>query len=474
MSKAWLPEKAIISFIVSLALFMEVVDTTILNTAIPAMARSFDVNPINLKIALISYLLSLSIFIPVSGWMADKYGIKRVFISALAVFTLSSIGCGLSQNIPELVFARVLQGLGGAFMMPVGRLILALTFERHELIYAMSRVVMVVALGMMLGPVLGGFITHYLSWHWIFWVNIPIGIINIVLALHWLKAIPPQTVPTLDKLGFVLFGTGLAGLTFGLSAFSESSISMWVAGGIMMAAIFLLLGYILHSRKIKHPIVKNVLFTKRSFRISTIGSLVSRIGVGGVPFLLPLLFQLGLGYTAQVSGLLLAPTALGVLIIKPFALPLLRLCGYKRLLMLNSILVASSLWAFMIINSHTPMAVIALLTFLFGFLISLQWSCMNSLGYSDIKAAELSAATSIMSTTQQLSQSFGVAVGALLVRFFTPDTAVSFLLTTPVFHAAFFMLGLITLLSMFLFIRLKPGDGEQMLNKKISATVPIS
>lgn len=467
-----LPEKIIISFIVSMALFMEAVDTTILNTAIPAMSRSFDVNPINLKIALISYLLSLSIFIPVSGWVADKYGIKRVFMSALAIFTLSSIWCGFSQTIPELVLARILQGLGGAFMLPVGRLILVLTFERHELIYATNRVVMVVAVGLMFGPVLGGFITHYLSWHWIFWVNVPIGILTITMAQLWLKSSAPQKVPPLDKLGFVLFGCGLAGLVFGLSAFSESSVSIWIAITIIAVAIVLLVFYVLHSRKMRHPIVKTKLFTARTFQISTLGNLISRLGFGGIPFLLPLLFQIGLGYSSVASGLLLAPMALGVLMIKPFTMPLLRRLGYKRLLMINTTLVAGALWAFMIINSNTSLYVIASLTFLFGFLISLQYSGMSSLAYSDVDAADLSSATSIVSTIQQLAQSFGVAVGALMVRIFTPTSENTFLLTTRIFHEAFFTMGVLTLFSILIFIRLKPNDGHQMIKKKVP--VPIS
>jgi EmrB/QacA subfamily drug resistance transporter len=450
MAVARISEKFIIPFVVSLGLFMD----------------SFDVNPVNLKIALISYLLSLAIFIPISGWIADKFGIKRIFMLALLIFTISSIWCGFSTSIPELVMARIIQGLGGSIMLPVGRLILVRTFPRHELINTMSRVVMVAALGLMIGPVLGGFITHYLSWEWIFWVNVPVGIFTLGMAHYWLKDSAPQKVPPLDKMGFVLFGTGLATLTFGLSALSETTFNQWLAFFIVALALLLLSAYVWHSRGLHHPIVKTALFKSRTFQISILGNLLARLGFGGMPFLLPLLFQIGLGYNSQTSGLLLAPMAVGVLFIKPFSLPLLRFFGYKRLLMLNTVLVGLSLWMFMIITLHTPMTVIVMLTFLFGFLISLQYSGMSSLGYADLGAEDLSSATSIMSTIQQLAQSFGVAMSAFLIRSFTPHH--DLLLTPTVFHLTFFAMGIMTLISIMIFTRLKKEDGFQMIKGNIS------
>ena len=197
--------KQITPFIVSFALFMEAVDTTIINTAIPAMSRSLNVHPVDLKIALISYLLSLAVFIPISGWVADKFGIKKVFLLAITFFTLCSVWCGFAHTLPELVIARTLQGIGGSFMLPVGRLILVRTFPRHEFVNVMSRVIMVAALGMMLGPLLGGFITEYVSWHWIFWVNIPVGLFAVLSGLVWLEHVPSKKMPKLDKMGFLLF-----------------------------------------------------------------------------------------------------------------------------------------------------------------------------------------------------------------------------------------------------------------------------
>jgi len=456
----------IIQFTVSLAMFMEAVDATVLNTAIPSMAHSLNVNPIDLKIALISYLLSLAIFIPISGWVADKYGIKRVFVGALLIFTLSSLWCGFSHSLVELILARTLQGLGGSLTLPVGRLIIIRSFARHQLINVMSRVIMVAAVGMMLGPVLGGYITHYLSWRWVFWINIPVGILTTALALYSLKEMSPRPVPRLDILGFILFGTSLAAFTFGLSAFSETYVADSIAFCVMIIAVLLMCLYITHSRRLTHPIVKTQLFRHRTFFVSSLGNLFARLGFGGTPFLLPLLLQLGLNYPPQISGLLIAPTALGVVIVKPFIMRLLRLFGYQRLLIINTILVALSLWVFTTINSTSSVYVISLDTFLFGFLISLQYSAMNSLAYAEIDEENFSAATSVVSTLQQLSQSFGVAVSAFLLRIYSPSQVKQFVLTPTVFHHVFFAMGILTLLSVFIFVQLKREDGHELITPR--------
>ena len=251
----FLTDKVIIGFIVSLALVMDALDTTIINTAIPAMSHSLQVNPVDLKIALISYLLSLAIFIPISGWIADKFGMKNVFIGALCIFTISSTWCGYSHTLRELVIARSLQGLGGALMFPLGRLIILRTYQRHELVEAINYVVMVVSLGLMLGPVAGGFITDHFSWNWIFWVNIPVGFIAIVMALYWLKDTSPRKVRPFDLTGFILFGGGLAGLTFSMSDLSETTANESQAVVIIIAAVLMLVVYVLHARKQRHPIV---------------------------------------------------------------------------------------------------------------------------------------------------------------------------------------------------------------------------
>lgn len=462
MPKLLTPHK-MIPFIIALSFFMEGVDSTIINTAIPAMSRSLSVNPVDLKVALISYLLSLAIFIPISGWIADKFGSKKVFISALCIFTLSSVWCGFAHGLNELVIARFVQGFGGALGLPVGRLILVRTFGREHLISTMNRVVTVGTLGPMLGPVIGGIITTHFSWHWIFWVNIPVGILAIGLAYFWLEDGKFLPVPPLDKLGFILFGAALAGITFGLASLSETMVNRSIALSIILLSVLLLIAYMMHSRHLAHPIVKTDLLSLRTFRVSVLGNLVSRLGFGGVPFLVPLLLQVGLGYSAELSGLLLAPIAIGVLIGKPLFLPILRIFGYKRFLITNTFFAGLSIWVFTSIDTDTPIYVIAFLTGVYGFMLTLQYSSMNSLAYADVLHDDLSAATSIMSTLQQLSQSFGVASGALFIRLFSLIFYGNLVLTPTVFHYTFFAVGFFTLLSTLVFLQLKPEDGQQLI-----------
>jgi len=456
-------KKNLILLIVSFAMFMEALDTTIINTAIPVMADSLKVNPLDLKLALISYLISLAIFIPISGWIADKYGIKRVFMSAIAIFTLSSIWCGMTDSLTGLILARIAQGLGGSLTMPVGRLIILRTCERHELISKMSIVVMVAALGMMLGPVLGGLITHYTSWRWIFFVNVPVGVLALLMSITLLPSMPKRPVPPLDKFGFILFGSGLAMLTYGLSTLSESDIKNGESLLVISAAVLLLLLYTWHSRNKAHPIVNISLLSSRTFRVSAIGNLLSRTGFGGIPFLIPLLLQIGLGFSPQLSGILLAPTALGVLLIKPMSLPILRFFGYKKLLILNTVLVGLSLCSFALIGETTSIWFIGFLTFMYGFLISLQYTAMNSLAYANIEHEDTGAATSIMSTIQQLAQSFGVAIAAILVRFFATDPSNHSVLSIQTFHETFFAMGILTLVSVVIFSQLKKEDGQELI-----------
>lgn len=454
-----------IPFIVSLSMFMEAVDSTIINTAIPVMSHSLQVSPIDLKIALISYLLSLAIFIPISGWLADRYGVKRVFILGLFVFTTSSFFCGMAYSLPALVVSRIFQGLGGSIMLPLGRLIVVRSYQKHELLNVMNQVVMVGALGMMLGPTLGGIITHYFTWRWIFLVNIPVGLISIIMAQFWLPVMKSQPVHPLDKMGFILFGSGLAVLTFGLSALSESSFQRLNIAIIILSAFILLALYFLHSRKQAYPIVNTKLFQFRTFRISVLGNLLSRLSFGALPFLTPLLFQIGFGYSPQLSGLLLAPTAMGVLVAKPLSLHMLRLFGYKRFLIANTICIGLAQCVFILVDQQTSLFVITLFTFLFGYLTAQQYTGMNSIAYSSINHTYFSSATSVMSTLQQLSQSFGVAVGAILLQYFARNSFSTSVVTIQTLHHTFLAMGIFTMATVFIFFKLKPDDGLELLKE---------
>ncbi len=453
-------KQRVLSFVVSLALFMEAMDATILNTAIPTMAKNFNVNPIDLKIALISYLLMLAIVIPISGWLADKLGAKKVFIIALTIFIIASFFCGLSSHLLELIIARSIQGIGGALTLPVGRLIIVRTFKHRQFINAMNQIVTVGAFGMMLGPVLGGIITYHFSWHWIFWINVPVGLLAIFLTKYFLKDISPVAVPPLDKIGFLLFATSLSGLMFGLSALSETILNRHISLFIILASFILILIYFWHSKDKKNPVVKISLFYNRIFQIAISGNFLSRLSFGSMPFLLPLLLQIKLHYSAQLSGIVLAPLAGGVLLAKQFSLRLLQKQGFKKYLLINTLLAGIAIWLFMLIKISTSIYIIALLTLFFGLMISLQYSGMNALAYADISTNDSGAATSIMSTVQQFSQSMGVAISALLVNYFSFGSY----LKISAFTNTFFFLGFIVLSSSFVFMRLKSTDGIQMIH----------
>lgn len=461
-------KKLMTIFVVSLALFMDVLDTNIINTAVPAMSNSLNINPIDLKIALISYFLSLAIFIPISGWLADKYGTKSIFISAIGLFMLSSFWCGYAHTLMELVIARLIQGIGGAFMLSLGRLIIARSFKRHELVEAMNAVIMVVSLGVMLGPFIGGVITDYLSWPWIFWVNIPAGLLAIFLAVYSLADTVTKKPQPFDWLGFILLGGSLALLCFALSEMSESHVSLYLAFLMFIVSLCLLMGFIWHAKKHTHPLININLFNRRTFRVSIMGNLGARLGFGGMPFLLPLLQQVSLGFSAKLSGLLLAPMAFGIIFSKLISFRILQRIGYRKFLIINTVFIACLLCLFQIITHGSSIYTIASLTFIFGSLMTAQFTAMNSLAFAEIKEEELSASTPITSTVQMLAQSFGVAVGAILLRFYSSYLS-SLPLTDPtVFHRTFLTMGLITFISTIIFLNLRKKDGEQMLRAQPS------
>lgn len=449
--------------ILSLVMFMENLDTTIINTAIPTMARSLHVSPVDLKIALISYLLSLAICIPISGWMADRFGSKRVFLYASALFTLSSIWCGFTQNLTQLVIARCLQGIGGSFAMPVGRLVVLQTFPRHQIISKMNQIIMIGVLGVLVGPTVGGYITDYWYWPWIFWVNVPIGILVLILGLPCMISIPPKKIHPLDKIGFLLFGGSLASFIFALSALSESNLPINSTVAVLLLGVLLLVAYLWHSKNHPHPIVHTALLKIRSFRVATLGNLLTRLSFGGIPFLIPLFLQIGLQYPARTSGLLMAPIALGVVAMKPCSQWILRTLGYRRYLFINTVILGISISAFVSINAQTSIWLIAFFVFVFGSLLSLQFTGMNSLAYADIVPENFSSATSIMATLQQLSVSLGVAVTALLLHSFAVKHYHQVVLTIPVFHFTFLFLSIITILCGFIFTLLRAEDGQNLL-----------
>jgi len=330
----WLrpPRQIIVPLIVACALFMQNLDSTVIATALPAIAVSLHEDPLRLNLAITSYLLSLAVFIPLSGWMADRFGARPVFCWAIAVFTLGSAGCGLAYNLPELIAARILQGMGGAMMVPVGRLVLLRTVPKADLVRALAFLSMPALLGPVIGPPLGGFIVTYSSWRWIFYINLPVGILGIVLGRLFIADLRERNVGPLDLRGFVLAGVGLAGLTFGLEAVGRGALPVTVVGGLIVGGAICVALYVLHARHASYPIIDLALMRIPTFAASIYGGSLFRVGIGALPFLLPMLLQVGFGMNALGSGLLTFASAAGAMTMRLTATPVIRLVGFRRVL----------------------------------------------------------------------------------------------------------------------------------------------
>ncbi len=458
--------KRLLPWLVAVAFFMESLDTTILNTAVPAISEALKVAPLSMKSVLASYTLSLAVFIPISGWMADRFGTRRVFASAIGLFTLGSFLCGISSNIHLLVACRILQGCGGAMMVPVGRLTLVRTFAKSELIRAMSFVAIPALVGPMLGPIAGGLIVGYLHWRFIFFVNIPIGIIGLLMVYLHLPDYREETHP-LDVVGLILFGSGIALLSYVLEIFGEHTLSTVEILGLLAVSLALIGGYLLHAREIEFPLLRLSLFRLRTFSASVSGSFFTRLGIGGVPFLLPLLYQVGLGFTPIQSGLLIMPQALASMSTK-FLLPkILNRIGYRGVLVSNTVILGLLLLLFATIGLHTPVWVIVLQAFCYGAFTSLQYTSMNTLVYADVTEEETSSASSIASTMQQMSISFGVAAAGLATAYFVPRVHSNPAEMIHGVHEALVVLGVFTILSTVIFSKLKSGDGQNVSQQKV-------
>lgn len=455
--------KRYLPWVVAVALFMEQLDTTIVNTAVPAMAESLQVTPLSLKAVVASYILSLAVCIPVSGWMADRYGTRRVFSIAVGLFTFSSVLCGLALNAPMLVAARILQGVGAAMMMPVGRLTIIRTFPKSELLQAMNFVIIPALIGPLLGPTVGGLIVHWVSWRFIFFVNVPMGLLALWLAHRHMPDYRGDAARPLDVVGLVLFGSGTALLSWLLEIFGEHRIDATSAAVLLLLCVSLLGAYVWHARETPHPLLRLRLFRVRTFRISVMGGFVTRLGVGGMPFLLPLLYQLGLGLPAWQSGLLMMPTAAAAMGMKIIAPRVLAHFGYRRILIVNTVMIGCVISLFSLVNPATPIALIVLLGLSMGFFNSLQFTSMNSMAYADIDTPDSSMASTIASSLQQMSMSFGLACGSLIAGWYLGDLPqTDRVAVTTALHHAFLTLAGLTILSSLSFWSLRPGDGESV------------
>jgi EmrB/QacA subfamily drug resistance transporter len=454
-------------WLVAVALFMENLDATIVNTAVPTISASLQVAPLSLKAVLTSYTLSLAVFIPISGWLADRFGTRNIFRLAVWLFLIGSLACGLAPNVPFLVGARILQGLGGAMMTPVGRLALVRTFPRSEMLRTMNYVVIPALLGPLLGPFTGGVIVHWTSWRVIFFVNIPLALFGLWMIQRHMPDYRDPDVAPLDRTGFVLFSAGIALLSYVLEVFGEHQHGSPFVITLGIIAVALLTGYRWHERRTTTPLLELALFRVRTFRLAVLGGFVTRLGFGGMPFLLPLLYQLGLGYAPWEAGLLTMPQALAAMGMKLISRPVLKRFGHRNVLLGNTILLGLTMMVFTQIDRGAPLAAIIALSLTQGFFASLQFTAMNSLIYADIDDRDASMAGSIASTGQQLSLSFGVAMGSLTVGWFLGHVdQTNAAETIPALHKAFFTLGAITIGSSMTFLGLHSHDGNNISHRK--------
>jgi EmrB/QacA subfamily drug resistance transporter len=460
----------LVSLIVAVALFMENMDSTVIATALPAIAADIGANPLALKLAITSYLLSLAIFIPASGWVADRFGTRTVFRAAIAVFVLGPVACAMANSLADFVGARMVQGIGGAMMTPVGRLILLRTIDRRALLSAMAWVTMPALIGPMVGPPIGGFITTYASWHWIFLINLPIGIIGIVLVTLYIDEIRGDTRERFDFIGMALAGLGMGGVAFGLSVAGLDLLPLVsVLAVTALGAVFLVL-YVIYAKRAQAPVLDLSLLSIPTFRASVTGGFLFRLGIGAWPFLMPLMLQLGLKMNPFHSGLITFAGSFGALLMKPAIAPLLKRFGFKKILVPNAVISGALLAACASFTETTPIAVMFIILVVGGFFRSLEFTSLNTLAYADVPPQRMSKATSLVSVLQQVSISSGVAVGALAVEltFRFSDRAA---LTTEDFRPAFLFVGAISAFAAFIFLQLDRDAGAEMANRKSSSSV---
>ncbi|SEK92837.1 drug resistance transporter, EmrB/QacA subfamily [Kosakonia sacchari] len=449
-------------WIAAMAFFMQALDATILNTALPAIAQSLGRSPLAMQSTIISYTLTVAMLIPMSGWLADRFGTRRVFMLAVSLFTLGSLACALSNSLSMLVVFRVIQGIGGAMMMPVARLALLRAYPRSELLPVLNFVTMPGLVGPILGPVLGGVLVTWASWHWIFLINIPIGIAGLFYAR---KYMPNFTTPrrSFDMGGFFLFGLSLVLFSSGMELFGEKLVASWIAFAIILSGLGLLWAYVRHARRHPAPLISLNLFNTRTFSVGIAGNIASRLGTGCVPFLMPLMLQVGFGYPALIAGCMMAPTALGSILAKSTVTQILRWFGYRKTLVGITLFIGLMIAQFALQTPAMAVWMLVLPLFILGMAMSTQFTSMNTITLADLTDENASSGNSVLAVTQQLSISLGVAVSAAVLRFYEGFDSIN---TVEQFHYTFITMGAITLLSALVFMLLKAKDGRNLIKDR--------
>lgn len=460
-------------WIAALAIFMQSLDGTILNTALPAIAVDLDRSPMQMQAIIVCYTLTLALLIPLSGWMSDKFGSRRIFIWAVAVFTVGSLVCAIAQTFPQLIAARIIQAIGGSMMVPVARLAILYTYSKDKLLGVINFITIPGLVGPIIGPTLGGWLVDIASWHWIFIINIPIGILGVLWAK---KAMPNYTheKQAFDFMGMLLFGGSLMLMTIGIEMGSEGIITGWMLLGVFFFGFLLMHAYYRHYKRIAFPIIDLKLIKIRTLRIGVFGNLLTRLGIGGMPLLLPLLFQVGFKHSAMTSGMMLIPVALTSVLIKPWVVPIVTRLGYKRTLIGNTMLIAIIIGLFSFASEHTALPNLIPLLVVFGAVNSIQLTAMNTLSLSDLNNETASGGNSLLMVMQQLSMSLGISVGAYLLAKYKDISWMEPGVLLPAFRYTFLTMGIITALSALLFLRLKPQDGNTLTKKDFPSNDDIA
>src|SRR5512133_716658 len=454
----------IIPLVVAVALFMENMDSTVIATSLPAIAADIGTSPLTLKLAVTSYLLSLAVFIPVSGWTADRFGARTVFRTAIAVFMLGSIGCALSGSLYHFVVARIVQGMGGAMMTPVARLILVRSIDRRELVNAMVWVTLPALIGPLIGPALGGFITTFISWHWIFLINIPIGFAGIVLATIFIEDVRAETPDPFDPIGAVLAGLGISGLVFGGSLLGLNLLPTSAVLALIVLGAVAAYAYVLHARRTPAPVLDLSLLAIPTMRAAVVGGFIYRCGIGAMPFLLPLLLQLGFNLTAFESGLITLSNVVGAMGMKTVIPIILRQYGFRRVLVLNALVSAVLVATCATFTPGVSFAGIVAVLIVGGFFRSLEFTSINTIAYADVDNRRMSRATALVSVAQQVSISVGLAIGALAVDL-TLWARARDTIKAADFQPAFLAIAVIAASASLLFARLPADAGAELAHR---------
>lgn len=456
------PAQRILPFIVGCALLMQMLDSTVVTTALPAMALDLGSDPISMNITITSYLIAVAMFVPISGWAADRYGARRVFIAAIALFTLSSLTCALSSSLTQLVISRVVQGLGGAMMVPVGRIILLRTIPKHNLLKAMAFLSMPALIGPMAGPPVGGLLVTYASWHWIFLINIPIGVLGIWLIMRYVQALPTDRAsPRLDVVGFLLSAVSMAALVSGFESLGHGGPSVWISVAIISTGLVTGYLYVLHSRRHPNPILDLTLLHTPTFRAAVLAGNLCRFAVGATPYLLALLLQIGFGMSALSAGLITFVGAVGSLLMKMAAPRILNRWGYRYVLTVNAVLTGASLAACATFTPEMSSMVMLSVLLIGGFFRSLQFTAVNTLAYADISHAGMSRASSFAAMAQQLGISLGVGVAAEALSLSMAWRGSDTLIAADVMFG-FIVIGSLCALASLAFWKLSPNAGESL------------